>query len=88
MFFNLIPISLLMTVFVLEKFTKMAMSLKYLGPTMLVFVLMSFGYFIWPPTPDPTSFTQGMINTTTEVPWFLFVNISRMVLFGYILFGF
>ena len=30
-FFNFIPISLVMTVFVLEKFPKIAMSLRYLG---------------------------------------------------------
>ncbi|MFX1593412.1 MAG: hypothetical protein ACFFCL_12035, partial [Promethearchaeota archaeon] len=85
-FINFIPISLLMTVFVLEKFTKRAMSLKYLGTTLLIFILMSFGYFIWFPTPDPTLFTQGIINTTTPPPWFLFVNILRVALFGYILF--
>ncbi|MFX1600946.1 MAG: hypothetical protein ACFFB6_10150 [Promethearchaeota archaeon] len=85
-FINFIPTSLLMTVFVLEKFTKRAMSLKYLGTTLLIFILMSFGYFIWFPTPDPTLFTQGIINTTTPPPWFLFVNILRVALFGYILF--
>ena len=85
-FFNFIPISLVMTVFVLEKFPKIAMSFRYLGLMMLVFILMSFGYFFCPPIPDPLLFSQGVINTETYAPWFVFVNILRMELFGYAVF--
>jgi len=85
-FFNFIPISLVMTVFVLEKFTKKAMSPKYLGTMLVIFILMSFGYFWWTPTVDPDYYTQRIINTTTPLPWFVFVNFIRMVLFGYALF--
>jgi len=85
-FFNFIPISLVMTVFVLEKFPKIAMSLRYLGPMMLVFILMSFGYFFFPPIPEPLLFEKGVINTETYPPWFVFVNILRMELFVYALF--
>jgi len=66
-----------MTVFVLEKFPKIAMSLRYLGTMMLVFILMSLGYFIFPPRPDKDLFTDHMINTTTPPPWFILVNILR-----------
>lgn len=85
-FFNFIPISVVMTVFVLEKFPKRAMSPRYLGTMLIIFIIMSFGYFIWPPEVDPELYTQGIINTTTFLPWFLFVNIFRMVLFGYAVF--
>ena len=85
-FFNFIPISLVMTVFVLEKFPKKAMSLRYLGTMLVIFILMSFGYFIRPPEVDLELYILGIINTTTHLPWFLFVNILRMVLFGYALF--
>jgi len=72
-FFNFIPISLVMTVFVLEKFPK-------------IFILMSFGYFFFPPIPEPLLFEKGVINTETYPPWFVFVNILRMELFVYALF--
>lgn len=85
-FFNFIPISLVMTVFVLEKFPKVAMSFKYLGTMLAIFILMSFGYFIFPPKPDPDKFEDHIINTITPLPWYIFVNIIRMVLFGYALF--
>jgi len=85
-FFNFIPISLVMTVFVLEKFPKKAMSPKYLGTMLVIFILMSFGYFWWTPTVDPDYYTLRIINTTTPLPWFVFVNFVRMVLFGYALF--
>ena len=85
-FFNFIPISLVMTVFVLEKFPKKAMSPKYLGTMLVIFILMSFGYFWWTPRVDPDYYTQRIINTTTPLPWFVFVNFVRMVLFGYALF--
>ena len=85
-FFNFIPISLVMTVFVLEKFSKGAMSLRYLGIMMLIFIIMSLGYFFLPPIPNSTKFTQGIIDTDTNQIWFIFVNILRMGLFGYALF--
>lgn len=85
-FFNFIPISLVMTVFVLEKFPKKAMSPKYLGTMLVIFILMSFGYFWWTPRVDPDYYIQRIINTTTPLPWFVFVNFVRMILFGYALF--
>ena len=81
-FFNFIAISLVMTVFVLEKFPKIAMSPKYLGTMLVIFILMSFGYFIWFPIVDPVLY-PNIINTTTPLPWLVFVNILRMLLFGY-----
>ena len=85
-FFNLIPISLVMTVFVLEKFSKVAMSLRYLGVMMLIFILMSLGSILLPPKPDPTKFANGIIDTNTNPIWFISVNFLRMALFGYALF--
>jgi len=85
-FFNFIPISLVMTVFVLEKFSKGAMSLRYLGIMMLIFIIMSLGYFFLPPIPNSTKFTQRIIDTDTNPIWFISVNILRMGLFGYALF--
>ena len=85
-FFNFIPISLVMTVFILEKSPKVAMSLKYLGTMIALFILISFGYFIWMPTLDPESYDQGIINTETPLGWFIFVNVFRIILATYVVY--
>ena len=84
-FFNFIPISLVMTVFVLEKFSKGAMSPKYLGTLLVIFVLMCLGYFFNPPVTNPEDYANHIINTETQRTWFVIVNVARMVLFGYAL---
>ena len=48
-FFNFAFVSLMMTVFILEKFAKIAMSLQCVGTMMVLFLVMSLGYFIWVP---------------------------------------
>ncbi len=84
-FFNFIPISLVMTVFILE-YPNVAMSLKYLGTMIALFILISFGYFIWVPTLDPISYNQGIINTETPLGWFIFVNVIRIGLAIYVVY--
>ena len=85
-FFNFIPISLVMTVFILEKSRKIAMSLKYLGPLIALFILMSFGYFIWKPWVDPVKYAQGIVDTKTEPILQIFVNLLRIVMFIYVVY--
>ena len=85
-FFNFISISLVMTVFTLEKSSKLAMSLKYLGTMMALFMLISFGYFVWPPSLDPYEYTQGIVDTETPFYWFIFVNIVRIGLSIYVVY--
>lgn len=85
-FFNLIPISLVMTVFVLEKFPKVAMSVKYLGPLLVIFIVMCLGYFFFPPRTNLVDYGNNIVNTETELSWFIIVNILRLVLYGYALF--
>jgi len=82
-FFNFICISLLMTVFVLEKFAKVAMTPKYLITMLLLFILMSFGYFIWIPTLDTDSYAVGIVNTETNLGLQIFVNILRIAIYIY-----
>ena len=84
-FFNFIPISLVMTVFILE-YPKVAMSLKYLGTMIALFILISFGYFIWVPTLDPISYDHGIVNTETPLGWFIFVNVIRIGLAIYVVY--
>jgi len=84
--FNLIPISLVMTVFLLEKYKKIAMSFKYLGVMMIIFVSISFGYFIWIPKLNIADYSGGIVNTSTEFGWQLFVNVTRMVLLAYVVY--
>lgn len=84
--FNFFPISLVMTVFVLEKYHKIAMSPKYLGIMIAIFILMSFGYFIWVPILDPVLYAEGIVNTKTELIWSIPVNFIRIVLVSYVVY--
>lgn len=84
--FNFIPISLVMTVFIIEKYEKIAMSFRYLGIMMILFGIMSFGYFIWVPTLDMTDYSNGIVNTTTRDEWFIFVNLIRILLFAFVVY--
>jgi len=87
-FFNLPAICLVMTVFILEKYKKIAMDIKHLGTMLLLFVIMSIGYFIPGLTPhlEEVEHGAGLIDTHTPFPLFLFVNIIRIGLFGYVVF--
>jgi hypothetical protein len=80
LFFNFICLSLLMTVLVLEKYEKVAMSFKYIGSVILLFIIMSIGYFIWPPELDQSSYVSGIVNTETSIGLLLFVNLSRIII--------
>jgi len=79
-FFNLNAISLTMTLFVLEKHTKIAMSLKYLGTMLILFFVMSFGYFLYPPYLDMDDYALGIVNTHTPPGLLIFVNTIRILL--------
>jgi len=85
-FFNLIFFSLMMTVFVLEKFEKVAMSVKYLGIMIAIFIIMSAGYFIWMPTLNMTRYTLGIIDTETPLPWFVIIISIRAILLFYVVY--
>ena len=85
-FFNLLFVSLVMTVFVLEKFEKIAMGLKYLGTMMALFIIMSFGYFIFVPSLNTERFEQGIVDTETPFGWFIFVNVIRIGLSIYVVY--
>ncbi|NVM17182.1 MAG: hypothetical protein HWN80_05655 [Candidatus Lokiarchaeota archaeon] len=82
-FFNFNSISLMMTLFVLEKYTKVAMSMKYLGTMLILFFVMSIGYFIFPPYLDLDDYALGMVNTHTPTSLQIFVNIIRILLAMY-----
>ncbi|MHA1498560.1 MAG: hypothetical protein ACTSRT_13590 [Promethearchaeota archaeon] len=82
-FFNFICISLLMTVFVLEKFAKVAMSSKYLIAMLILFITMSFGYLIWTPVLDTVSYSIGIVNTETPLGLQIFVNVLRISIYTY-----
>ncbi|MFX0004247.1 MAG: hypothetical protein ACFE9C_06860 [Candidatus Hodarchaeota archaeon] len=79
-FFNFAVVSLVMTVFILEKFKKVAMSPKYFGTMMALFIVMSFGYFIpiWTPYLNENDWNNDFVNTITPPPWFIFVNLLRI----------
>jgi len=79
-------ISLVMTVFILEKSEKLAMTPKYLGMMMVLYITLTFGFFIWTPTLNMERYKQGIIDTETPIGWFLFVNIWRLVLFIFVLY--
>lgn len=85
-FFNFIPITLVMTVFILEKYTKGAMSFKYLGTLIIILIIMSFGYFAWPPELNSDKYILGIVDTTTPPYWFAFVNSIRACLIIYVVY--
>ncbi|MFW9820881.1 MAG: hypothetical protein ACFFE5_14835 [Candidatus Thorarchaeota archaeon] len=85
-FFNFIPVSLVMTVFLLEKYKKGAMSFKYFGTMMILFIIMSFGYLVWPPELNLTSYALGIVNTETPPFLFIFVNLIRAGLSIYVVY--
>ena len=85
-FFNFLIVSLTMTVFVLEKYTKIAMSLKYLGTMLAIFVIMSVGYFIFIPTLDLDNYAKDIVDTTTSLDLFIFVNTIRCILSIYVVY--
>jgi len=78
--FNLNAISLTMTLFVLEKHTKIAMSLKYLGTMLILFFVVSIGYFLFPPYLDMDDYALGIVNTHTPPGLLIFVNTIRILL--------
>ncbi|NHJ25825.1 MAG: hypothetical protein EAX89_14685 [Candidatus Lokiarchaeota archaeon] len=84
LFFNFNSISLTMTVIVLERFTKVAMSFKYLGRILILFIIMSIGYFIWIPQLDSESYELGIVNTKTSLGLSIFVNAIRIALLIYV----
>ncbi|MFX0028555.1 MAG: hypothetical protein ACFE8B_05065 [Candidatus Hermodarchaeota archaeon] len=87
-FFNFIPVSLVMTVFILEKYKKIAMSFKYLGTMIILFIIMSFGYFIpyFKPSLDIMKYSDGIVDTTTPLGWFIFVNVIRIALSAFVVY--
>ncbi|MFX1365596.1 MAG: hypothetical protein ACFFCE_06485 [Promethearchaeota archaeon] len=84
--YNIIFISLVMTIFVLEKYKDIAMSFRYLGIMIVILIIMSFGYFIWVPELNMEDFEQGIVNTETPRVWFIFVNIIRIALAIYVVY--
>ncbi|MFX1348615.1 MAG: hypothetical protein ACFE92_08080 [Promethearchaeota archaeon] len=85
-FFNLIFISLMMTVFVLEKYEKVAMSPRYLGIMIVIFIIMSTGYLIWRPTLNMERYTLDIVDTKTPLPWFISIISIRAVLLIYVVY--
>jgi len=86
LFLNYTPICLVMTVFILEKYEKVAMGRNRLLLMLGLFIMMSFGYFVWVPELNPGDYALGIVNTETEPGWFIFVNLSRILLFIYVVY--
>ena len=85
-FYNFAPVALVMTVFVLEKYEKIAMSLKYLGTMMVLFIIMSVGYFILIPKVNLVNYALGIVDTKTNSGLFIFVNLIRIALFLFVVY--
>lgn len=79
-FFNFNSISLTITLFVLEKYTKISMNMKFLGTMLILFFVMSIGYFIFPPYLDMDDYALGVVNTHTPPGLLIFVNTIRILL--------
>ena len=86
---NLPAIFLVMTVFILEKYKKIALNYKHLGVMLILLIIMSTGYFIPELVPNlhyDDYTTLEVINTETELSLQVFVNLFRLVLFFYVIF--
>jgi len=79
-FFNLNLISLTMTVFALEEYSKTVMGWKYLGTMLVVFFFMSIGYFLFRPYLDMVAYASGIVDTHTPPGLLIFVNAIRIIL--------
>ena len=84
--YNFAIVSFLMTVFILEKSEKLAMTTKYLGIVVVLYIISIFGYFIWTPTLNMERYRQGIVDTETPLGWFLFVNVWRLALLVFVLY--
>lgn len=83
-FFNFNVIALVMTVLIVEKYNKVAMSMKYIGTLLIIFLLMSIGYFFFVPTLNLNAYASGIVDTNTPIGWMLFVNALRIGLAIYV----
>ena len=86
--FSFATICLVMTVFILEKYKKIALNYKHLGLMMILLIIMSIGYFL--PGLRPILLEDqhilGFIDTYTPSELFWFVNIIRLGLLFYVIF--
>lgn len=85
---NLPAVCLVMTVFILEKYKKIALNYKHLGTMIVLFFIMSIGYFIPTLTPylNLDDYNNNIINTETNDYLAIFVNLLRLILFFYVIF--
>jgi len=87
--FNFAPICVVMTVFILEKYKKIALNIKHLGLMMVLLIIMSVGYFIVEPFPfldwDAFHDVPPIIDTLSDKYLSAFVNILRIGLFIYVI---
>jgi hypothetical protein len=74
----------MMTVFVLEKYAKIAMSIRYLGVLLVIFAIMCVGYFIFMPTLNMTAYNNNIVDTNTPREWLYTVNAIRIILAVYV----
>lgn len=86
--FSVAPICLVMTVFILEKYKKIALNYKHLGLMIALLIIMSIGYFLPGLTPvlNPGDHALGWINTETDFALQIFVNGLRLGLLFYVIF--
>jgi len=59
------------------------MSLKYLGTMLIIFFIMSIGYFIFTPNLKMVEYADGIVDTHTPPGLFIFVNAIRILLVLY-----
>jgi len=56
------------------------MSMRYLGTMLLLFFVMSIGYFLFPPLLDLDDYALGIVDTHTPPGLLIFVNAIRIIL--------
>ena len=59
------------------------MSFKYLGTMLIIFFIMSIGYFIFTPNLKMVEYADGIVDTHTPPCLFIFVNAIRILLVLY-----
>ncbi len=81
---NLGLVLLLMATFIIIHSERVAMTPKYYGISITIFILSIMGYFIWNSELDLEEYASGNVTTNSDPIWFIIVNIIRVGIIVYV----
>lgn len=87
-FFNLGFVGILISALMISTSQRTVLSIRFLLPIAILYIISFIGYFIWIPTLNMEDYAQGIVNTKTETFWFLFVNLYRVLILIFVIIRF